>query len=424
MKDPRSGAGRTRTKNMRTDVIIVGGGHAGCTMAALLSKYGVETVCIDRDDITHSLSPAFDGRTTAISYGSRNVIDAAGAWDALKDKICPIENIHVTQEGAPTLLHFLAAESGAEAYGWIVENRHLRQSLYAQLHGNAKSQHIPSMAVTGIEQDKDNVCAVLSNGARVQGKLLIGADGRNSFVRAAIGIGTRGWSYRQRALVCVAQHDHDHGNGAVEDFRPNGPLAILPMLDDDQGRHRSALVWTEHCAERHSAMRWDEDSFNAALNARFPDRYGYVKLAGPRMAYPLGLIHAHQYTAPRVALIADAAHGIHPIAGQGLNLGLRDIADLAERIIDAKQKGSDIGGDDVLDAYQRARQGDNMLMAGATDLLNKVFSNGFGPLHALRRLGLKATAHLPSVQNVITRQAMGMGGQLPSLVRTGKFSKE
>ncbi len=424
MGDLRSSTGRTRTKNLQTDVIIVGGGHAGCTLAALLSKHGIETTCIDRDDITRSLSPAFDGRTTAISYGSRHVIDAAGAWDALESQACPIENIHVTQDGAPTLLHFLAQESGKDAYGWIVENRHLRQSLYAQLRSNPKSMHIPSMSVTAIEQDETSVRATLGNGTQVQGKLLVGADGRNSFVRTACGIGTRGWSYRQRALVCVVRHKESHHNGAVEDFRPDGPMAILPMLDDDAGHHRSALVWTEHCAERHSAMHWDEDSFNAALNARFPARYGPVKAAGTRMAYPLGLVHAHRYIAPRIALIADAAHGIHPIAGQGLNLGLRDIADLAERIIDAAQNGRDIGGAGMLDAYERARQADNMLMAGATDLLNKLFSNGFGPLQALRGLGLKATARLPFIQDMIARQAMGMGGQLPSLIRTGKFSKK
>ncbi len=404
------------------DVVIVGGGHAGCTMAALLAKNDITAICIDQDNPATTLNPAFDGRTTAISFGSRRVIEAAGAWDALAEDACPIRDIQILESGSPTLLEFLVEDVGEDAFGWIVENRNIRKSLYETLAGLKNAQHIAPARVLDFSRDERGVIAHLEDGRAVRGSLLIGADGRNSFTREWMGIDTRGWSYNQRALVCVANHKNPHNNIAVEDFRSEGPFAILPMSDDKNGKHRSAVVWTEHGSDKDSALHWDENAFNAALNERFPDFYGPVKLIGKRFAYPLGLKHAHSYIADRMALVADAAHGIHPIAGQGLNLGLRDIAALAELLITAKKMNEDLGNTTLLQNYQRMRRVDNMMMAGATDTLNKLFSNDLSSVRILRKFGLRTIQKIPAARRFFMKQAMGASGLLPTLVRTGKLS--
>jgi 2-octaprenyl-6-methoxyphenol hydroxylase len=404
------------------DVVIVGGGHAGCTMAALLAKNGVRAICIDQDDPATTLHASFDGRTTAISFGSRRVIAATGVWDSLEAEACPIRDIKIMDSGSPTLLEFLAEDVGEDAFGWIVENRSLRKSLYETLKRLKQAQHVAPARVKDFTRDADGVTVHLEDGRTARGKLVIGADGRGSFTREWMGIGTRGWSYDQRAVVCIVHHEKPHNNTAIEDFRSEGPFAVLPMEDDDAGRHRSSIVWTEHCHEKDSAVRWDEKSFNAALAERFPSFYGKVSLAGTRFAYPLGLKHAHTYIADRMALVADAAHGIHPIAGQGLNLGLRDIAELAELIITAKNKNEDPGDMAVLDAYQRARRFDNMAMAGATDTLNKLFSNDLSSVRLMRKIGLRLVQRIPTARRFFMRQAMGASGLLPELVKTGKLS--
>lgn len=415
-------AKKAAAHDFQADAVIVGGGHAGCTMAALLAQNGVSVLCIDQDSPEKTLAAGFDGRTTAISFGSRRVIEAAGAWDFLTKQACPIRDIKIMESGSPTLLEFLVEDVGEDAFGWIVENSLLRESLYRTLRGLGNATHIAPARVADFTQDNEGLTVHLEDGRTAYGQIVIGADGRNSFTREKMGIATRGWPYRQRALVCVARHENPHGHIAVEDFRAEGPFAILPMMDDDKGQHRSAVVWTEHGAEKSSALHWDEESFTAALNERFPDFYGEVSLASQRAAYPLGLAHAHSYIAERVALVADAAHGIHPIAGQGLNLGLRDIAALADILIDAKRKKMDLGLDDLLQSYQRARRTDNMMMAGATDTLNKLFSNDLASARILRKIGLQVVQRIPAARKFFMKQAMGASGLLPELVKTGKLA--
>ncbi len=409
-----------KQKPIWTDVTIVGAGPAGCTMAALLGAGGVSAVCVDQDDPARTLGNDFDGRTTAISYGSRRIIDAAGAWDSLKAQACPIKDIKIMESGSPVLLEFLRNETEAEAFGWIVENRLLRKSLYERIKTLKNIQYIAPSKITALEQGKDTVKTFLADGREIHSKLVIGADGRNSFTREQMGIATRGWNYNQRALVCVIAHENPHNNTAVEDFRGSGPFAILPMMDDDKGGYRSALVWTEDGKEDESALHWDEDIFNAAITERFPASYGFVRAAGKRFSYPLGLIHAQSYTALRMALIADAAHGIHPIAGQGLNIGLRDIAVLSELLIDAKKAGADLGADAVLHAYESRRRADNMAMAGVTDILNKIFSNDSKSLRALRIVGLKMVQKIGPARRFLMKQAMGEGGQISPLHKIKK----
>lgn len=414
-------ATKSTAVKIEDDVVIVGGGHAGCTMAALLASHNVSVICIDQDDPAATLSQAFDGRTTAISFGSQRVIAAAGAWEQLEYDACPIRDIKIMESGSPVLLEFLVNEIGSPALGWILENRKIRQSLYQQLRSLPLAQHIAPAKVIGFTQERARTAVNLSDGRSVFGKIIIGADGRNSFTREWMGICTRGWKYNQRALVCVVTHEKPHKNTAIEDFRSEGPFAILPMMDDEKGLHRSSIVWTEHSHDKDSALYWNEASFNAALNERFPDFYGVVELSGKRFSYPLGLTHAQQYTAPRMALVADAAHAIHPIAGQGLNMGFRDIAALSELIIEAVSNGKDPGSPDLLQAYENSRRMDNMAMAGATDSLNRLFSNDIDPVRAIRKLGLRAVQKIPQARRFFMKQAMGASGLLPELIRSGKF---
>jgi len=399
------------------DVIVVGGGLAGLSLTALLATRGAHVLCVDRESVGARAHPAFDGRTTAISWGSRKVLEAAGLWRALAPEACAIDTIHISDGGGPVLLAFSKDEVEGRSFGWIIENRLLRRALQARVKALETAEHVAPAMVSDFSRDDEKVFVHLADGRRFFAPLVIGADGRNSFTREWIGVGAREWPYRQRAVVCAAIHENPHDHIAVEDFRASGPFAILPMADDENGVHRSSVVWTEHGPERNSALRYSTEVFNAALAARFPERYGAVKLAGARFSYPLGLSHAHNYIAPRMALVAEAAHGIHPIAGQGLNIGLRDIAALGGLVADALRDGRDPGGADLLESYQRQRRFDNMAMAGATDQLNRLFSNDIGPVRLARRAGLRAVARLPAAKRFFMKQAMGAAGLLPALIR-------
>lgn len=399
-----------KSRRFDADVIIIGGGLAGLTLASLLGRRDIHALCLDGDAPERTLHAAYDGRTTAISYGSRPVIEAAGAWDALSDGACPIRDIHILDSGSPVLLDFLVADTGADAFGWIVENRLLRRALLTQvkaLEEAGQARHIAPARAADFSTHDDHVAVRLDGGDVWRAPLVIGADGRHSLTREKMGVGAREWSYRQRAIVCTVTHENPHNHIAIEHFRPEGPFAVLPMGDDAQGRHRSSVVWTEHGTQEKSALHYADPVFNAALNARFPDWYGQVELTGQRFSYPLGLVHAHDYIAPRMALVADAAHGIHPIAGQGLNLGFRDIAALSDLLAQARDAGTDLGSPALLEQYQRARRLDNMAMAGATDTLNRLFSNTIGPVRLARRIGLKAVQKIGPARRFFMRQAMG-----------------
>lgn len=413
---PRSRGGRARPDG-RYDVIVVGGGLAGLALTALVARQGLSVLCLDRDPPALQQAESFDGRTTAISYGSRRVLQAAGCWDGIAGESCPIETIHILDGDSPVLLSFESREAGGRTFGWIAENRALRRALAAGVAAQAQADHIAPAAVVDFAVTENEATAILADGRRFSAALIVGADGRQSFTREWMGIGARHWMYGQRAVVCTAAHENPHNLVAVEHFRTPGPFAILPMTDGPDGMPRSSVVWTEHGPERRSALHYDQESFDAALRARFPASYGAVRQVGGRFAYPLGLVHAHAYIGPRMALVAEAAHAIHPIAGQGLNMGYRDIAALAELLGEARARGEDPGADQLLQRYQCARRFDNMAMAGATDTLNRLFSNNLTPVRMARRAGLRLVARLPRAKRFFMEQAMGRAGLLPALIR-------
>lgn len=387
---------------------------AGLTLAARAGQAGLNIALIN---------PALDAggadtRTTAISYGSMRILQQAGIWQNLEqNEICAIERIDVLDGRSPVLLRFIAEQPQDKAFGWIVLNRDLLRAAHQALRDLANVQLIKGI-FTSAKAHQEYVEIHLADHTQLQARLVIGADGRGSKMRAAMNVRVREWSYRQRAIICTAAHEHSHQNTAIEHFWPEGPFAILPMTDaaakdrprDDQGRmlrHRSAVVFTEHGLQKTSWLHLRPEVFAAAIAARFPDRYGAVQPLTQPVSYPLGLIHASSYIAPRMALVADAAHGIHPIAGQGLNIGLRDVAALSDLLTEAARQKADPGVPALLEMYQRQRRFDVTTMAAATDGLNRLFSNASPPVRALRRAGLALVERMPAAKSFFIRRAMG-----------------
>jgi 2-octaprenyl-6-methoxyphenol hydroxylase len=383
------------------DIAIVGGGLAGLTLACLAGQGGKKIACLEASVPTQNN----DLRTTAISYGSRKILEEAGIWKNLETIPCPIEEIKIHDGDSPLLLDFLKDESDGKTFGWIVENSDLRNAMIKTIRTQKNIDHIAPAKVKDFAVRENNADVILED-TKITAKLIVGADGRKSFTRDWIDVPVREWNYNQRAIVCTAAHEHAHDNIAVEHFWPEGPFAILPMADAADGTHRSSVVFTEHGPEQKSFMKLSDDDFNRELQVRFPDSYGNVSMIGRRAAHPLSLIHAARYIAPRMALVADAAHGIHPVAGQGLNLGFRDVKALADLV----KTAPDPGQPDILETYQRARRFDNMAMVAVTDGLVRLFSNNRPGMRALRRTGLKLVAKLPAAKRFFIRQAMGDRG--------------
>lgn len=390
------------------DVVVIGGGFAGLALAARAGKAGLITAVVDP---AMGEEKTEEHRTVAISFGSMQILRDAGIWQHLKPhELCPIEKIDVLDGNSPTLLSFLGQESHDRAFGWIVFNRDLLRAAYKAVSAFKNVFCIKDRFAT-LHEGIDASCraATLQSGRILSARLLIGADGRQSRLRTALDIPVREWSYKQRAVILTARHERPHDFTAVEHFWPEGPFAILPMTDASDGKykHRSAVVFTEHGPQQRSWTRMRPEVLTLAVAARFPDRYGAVDVQGPAAAYPLGFIHAERYTAPRAALVADAAHGIHPIAGQGLNIGLRDVAALADLLDRAAADGQDPGAPPLLEAYQQQRRFDVMTMASFTDNINRLFSNARPSVRALRRAGLALIERLPAAKRFFIRRAMG-----------------
>ncbi len=394
------------TQHMYYDVTIIGGGLSGLSLGCLLAQSGLKTCILEQTPMAVLQTRGHDIRTTAISAGSSQPLRQAGIWDRLLPFGCPIDQIDILDGSSPILLQFDKNEAAGQPFGWIFDNYDLRQAMYARADELADTLTILSPAkVRDFTVGADDVITHLTDGRSIRSPLVVGADGKASFTRQFMDPPTRGWSYGQQAIVCLVTHENPHNNIAVEHFRPEGPFAILPFTDRPDGRHCSAVVWTEHGAPRRSAMRLDADTFNLGLQARFPARYGRVSLLGQRAAWPLGLQHVSHYTAPRMILMAEAAHAMHPIAGQGLNMSLRDVICLHTLLTSGDY--TDYGDPALLETYEAERRVDTMAMLAATDNLNRLFGNNILPLKALRRAGVAMVNRCKPIKRFFMRQAMG-----------------
>lgn len=412
------------------EALIVGGGLVGMTLACALADAGLTVVLVDAEEPAGRLDAGHDGRASAIAFGSQRILAGIGAWGGMAEEAEPIRDIRVSDgDGggrvSPLFLHYDHQElsgrlagtlAGAPPFGWIVENRAIRRALMARLAALPSVVHLAPAQVLDLTRGAGGVVATLDTGARITAPLAIAAEGRNSPSRRAADIPVTEWTYPQTGIVCTIGHELPHGGVAHEHFLPAGPFAVLPMTTTADG-HRSSIVWTERSEIAPAMMALDDDAFAAEIMRRFGLSLGTIRVLGQRWTYPLKLMHAARYVDDRLALIGDAAHVIHPIAGQGLNLGLRDVAALAEAIVDAARLGLDIGQADVLARYERWRRFDTMMLLAVTDSLNRLFSNDVALIRLARDMGLAAVDRLPPLKRLFMRHAMGLVGDLPRLVR-------
>lgn len=399
------------------DVAIVGAGLVGATLGCALARHGIRTVLVDRIDPARQLAEDFDGRASAVALSSQRFLRAIGLWAHTAAQNEPIREIRVSEDRSPFYLHYDHAEIGDEPLGFMVENRHLRLALAQEMATLGETLAIIAPAdVATLVQTADDATVTLSDGRSIRAALVVSAEGRNAKLRELAGIPVTGWTYSQVGIVATIGHARPHDGIAHEHFLPAGPFAILP-LPDDKGVHRSSLVWTEREERAAGYLALSDERFLAEIDERVGGFLGALSLIGPRFSHPLGLQFAARYAERRVVLAGDAAHGIHPIAGQGLNLGYRDVAALTEILIDARQLGLDLAHPDGVARYQRWRRADNLIMAGVTDILNRLFSNDIGPVRLARDAGLALVNQAPPLKKFLMRHAMGTVGDLPRLMR-------
>lgn len=398
----------------RADVLIAGAGFAGLALGiALRQALGKRFRVMVADPALAAGRP--DMRATAIAAAARRLFEAVGAWQTVAEHAQPILDMVVTDsklEDAvrPTFLTFGGQIEPGEPFAHMIENRYLIEALVVR--AKEEGVELRSAAVSNFETGARAVDVQLAGAEQISTRLLVGADGARSRIREQAGIATYGWNYGQSAIVTTVAHERDHNGRAEEHFLPAGPFAILPLTGK-----RSSIVWTEETQEAERLIAAADDQFHAELEKRFGLELGEIKVVGPRRAFPLGLFTARSFIAERLALVGDAAHIIHPIAGQGLNIGLRDVAALAEAIADAARLGLDPGAADVLERYQRWRRFDTMTMGIATDGLNRLFSNHSDVLRLARDIGLGLVERTPALKRLFIREAAGLTGDVPKLLR-------
>lgn len=395
------------------DIAIAGGGMVGMTLAIALGREGLRVAVIEKEKLEMQLEPIFDGRVSAIALGSQHLLENIGAWEGMAGQAQPIWDIRVSDGSQPFFLHYDHHEVGSEPFGHIVENRYIRHALHGAAREIKNVTLIEGASVEGFKTSDGGVALELgTRHAALGARLLIGADGKQSKIRKLAGIESVEWNYEQTAIVCTIAHEKPHEGLAQERFLPAGPFAVLPMTGN-----RSSLVWVEPNDRVKIYLELSDDELAQEITERTGNYLGKIAIEGKRFGYPLSLMHAKAYVGHRLALIGDAAHAIHPIAGQGVNLGFRDVAVLAELLGEQHRKGLDIGNPEVLEHYQQWRRFDNTAMLAVTDGLNRLFSNNIAPVRLARDFGLWAVGKMPPLKRFFMRHAMGLEGDVPKLMK-------
>ncbi|KEJ97292.1 2-octaprenyl-6-methoxyphenol hydroxylase [Pseudosulfitobacter pseudonitzschiae] len=403
--------------NTDTDIAVIGGGLNGPLLALAMASQGHRVTVIDATAQSVRKNAAFDGRSYAVALTSQRLLAGLGLWRQLADNAQAMLEIKVTDgragEGpSPFFMHFDHAEIEEGPMGYMVQDRHLRRALIDAMDASDHITQLSGHAVTGQRAHAAGITLTLDNGKLLTAQLAVGADGRASGTAQRAGIKRIAWSYDQTALVCAIEHDLPHHGIAHQFFMPQGPLAILPLPGNV-----SSIVWSETDANARAFNALPDADYIDMLRPRFGDFLGDIRLTGKRWTYPLGLSLTTEMVADRVALIGDAAHGVHPIAGQGLNAGMRDIAALAEVLTDATRRGEDIGSVATLTRYQEWRRFDNTALAMATDAFNRLFSNDNPILRIGRDIGMGVIGALPGLRRGAIREAAGLTGELPRLMQ-------
>jgi 2-octaprenyl-6-methoxyphenol hydroxylase len=399
------------------DIIIVGGGLNGCAAALALAQIGQGVILIDAQPKEILADPAFDGRGYALALTSKNMLNVLGIWADVAENSCPMLDIKVSDgragEGAgPFFVHFDHTEIEEGPMGYMLEDRFLRQALLQAIGKSPAIRHLDQTTVVDQTIDAGGVSVELADGKILSAKLLIGCDGRKSQVAARAGIKRSGHDYNQTSLVCAIKHELSHNNTAHQFFMPSGPLAILPLNDNT-----SSIVWTETTERAAEITAMNDTDYMACLRPCFGDFLGEISLKGGRFSYPLNLTLADRFVDHRLALVGDAAHGVHPLAGQGLNLGLRDIAALTEVLANAARRGEDIGTINVLQRFQQWRRFYTSASVVSTTAINTLFSNDNPLLRTMRDLGLGMVNATPNLRRGLMRQAAGLTGDLPKMLQ-------
>ena len=396
----------------RRDVIILGGGLVGLTLAIALEAYGLTSTVIDPADPEAQLAAGFDGRASAIASASWRMLEAIGVGDLLDGQGCPIRRIEVRDGLSRESLNF-QSDQDDDPLGIMFENRAVRAALRERALGASSIRLLAPAAPLTVVRDPHGVTVTLQDGQIVSGSLLVGAEGRRSPTREAAGIRIAQWRYDHVAMIGSIEHERPHQNIAHEIFYPAGPFALLPMLPGN----RCCFVWTVNAADAPAMLDLPERAFLAEMRKRIGGLLGEVRLVSARSSYPLGYHHAATITAERLALVGDAAHGIHPIAGQGLNLGLRDVAALAEILVEGARLGLEAGDAQLLARYERWRALDSLMVGASTDGFTRLFGIPSRPARAIRRLGMAAVERISPLKKYFMAEARGELGQMPKLLQ-------
>ncbi len=403
-----------------SDIIIAGGGMVGAALACALAKQGFTITLLERrkPDLQWP-QHSYDIRVSAISRASQNIFHNLQAWPRMvQRRVTPYEHMRVWESGSGVALpwvpeiYFQAADIGEPDLGHIIENRVIQGALWEQMQTLENIEIRCPASISGLDLDEQSPRVILNDGARISTTLIVAADGARSSLRGLAGISTGGWGYNQTAVVCTVKAEAGNQSSCWQRFMPSGPLALLPMEQD-----LFSIVWSTTPKQAEGLVQMPPEAFSSALTQASEVRLGQLHLLGERGAFPLRLQHAKQYIKPGLALVGDAAHVIHPLAGQGVNLGLLDMAELTDILVQARDKGHPLGSLHTLRRYERARKGENIAMQGAMDLFKRVFSNDIAPLRLARDLGMGLAEHAPPLKNLLIRNAMGVAGNMPSLAR-------